>query len=66
VFYIIIFSALAVLLVIAGLTVTRRRRGQWEQDESHDVAHNTPKTTKARRQTKAQRAQSRHDRRHRH
>ena len=61
-FYIIIFSALAVLLVVAGLTATCRRRIGLEQAEAHDSA----KTAKARRQTKAQRAQSRQDRRHRH
>jgi hypothetical protein len=61
-FYVILFSALAVLLVVAGLTATQRRRSRWAQEEAHDSA----KSAKARRQTKAQRAQSRQDRRHRH
>jgi hypothetical protein len=61
-FSIILFSAFAVLLVVAGLTVTQRRRARWQQEESHEAAKNA----KARQQTKAKRAQSRHDRRQRH
>jgi hypothetical protein len=64
-FYIIIFSLLAVLLVVAGLTVLSRRRTQLRVAESQARGHGS--TVGADRRTrKAQRAQSRHDRRKRH
>jgi hypothetical protein len=60
-FYIIIFGILAVLLIVAGITVLTRNR-------SRPSAQGTRRPTNdaARRQRKAQRAQSRHDRRKRH
>jgi hypothetical protein len=57
-FYIIVFSILAVLLIVAGLTALNRSRSQ-----SHA---RSPESDHARRQRKSQRAQSRHDRRKRH
>jgi hypothetical protein len=65
VFYIIIFSLLAVLLVVAGLTVLSRRRTQLGAAESATPSHGQTTDT-ARRKRKAERAQSRHDRRKRH
>jgi hypothetical protein len=64
-FYIIIFSLLAVLLVVAGLTVLSRRRTQLGTAESHAQGHGSSSDAN-RRARKAQRAQSRHDRRKRH
>ena len=59
-FYILLFSALAVLLVIAGITaVTRMHRY-----ESEPEGHHT--TGAAANKRKATRAQSRADRRKRH
>ncbi len=61
VFYVIIFSAMAVLLVVAGLTVMSRNRKQLEADKRHETA-----TAHAhRRQRNAERAQSRKARRKR-
>jgi hypothetical protein len=65
VFYVIVFSILAVLLVVAGLTVTLRRRKALEVEESH-AGHATSTSAAARQKRKAQRAQSQHDRRKRH
>jgi hypothetical protein len=64
-FYIIIFALLAVLLVVAGLTVLSRRRTQLRTAESQAQGH-TGASDSARRKRKAERAQSRHDRRKRH
>jgi hypothetical protein len=64
-FYIIIFSLLAVLLIVAGLTVLSRRRTQLRAAESHAAGHGSSSDA-ARRTRKAQRTQSRHDRRKRH
>jgi hypothetical protein len=64
-FYIILFSALAVLLVVAGLTVLSRRRTELHVEESAAHLHGSTSDA-ARRTRKAQRAQSRHDRRKRH
>jgi hypothetical protein len=64
-FYIIIFSLLAVLLVVAGLTVLSRRRTQFGAEQSATPSH-TRSTDSARQKRKAERAQSRHDRRKRH
>jgi hypothetical protein len=60
-FYIIIFGILAVLLVIAGITVLTRNRSRPQAQGT-----SRPTTDAARRQRKAQRTQSRHDRRKRH
>ena len=57
VFYVILFSLLAGLLVFAGITAMSRTRSQ-----PPAAAH---PSTGARRQRKAKRAQSRHDRRKR-
>jgi hypothetical protein len=62
-FYVLIFSILAVVLIVAGIGGMSRRRKSWEQDEEvHAAAH----TDADRRARKAKRAQSRHDRRKRH
>ena len=65
-FYIIIFSALAVLLVVAGLTVLSRRRTQLHAAESQASGPRRGYGRPARRKRKSERAQSRHDRRKRH
>jgi hypothetical protein len=60
-FYIIIFSILAVILVAGGIAGMSRRRKGLEHESPHHVA------TKATRQNRnRKRAQSRHDRRKRH
>jgi hypothetical protein len=59
-FYIIIFGILAVLLIVAGITVLTRNRSR-----PHVEGTRRPTSDAARRQRKAQRAQSRHDRRKR-
>lgn len=70
-FYVLIFSILAVVLIVGGLGAWSRSRRRYEDDE---VAHATQTTHSAhahahdgasRRTTKAKRAQSRHDRRKR-
>jgi hypothetical protein len=68
VFYVIVFSILAVLLVVAGLTVTLRRRKALQVEESHasQAGHGGSTSEAARQKRKAQRAQSQHDRRKRH
>jgi hypothetical protein len=68
VFYVIVFSILAVLLVVAGLTVTLRRRKALEVEESHagHASHGGSTSAADRQKRKAQRAQSQHDRRKRH
>jgi hypothetical protein len=68
VFYVIVFSILAVLLVVAGLTVTLRRRKALEVEESHagHASHGGSTSAAARQKRKTQRAQSQHDRRKRH
>lgn len=60
-FYIIIFSILAVVLVVGGIAGMSRRRKDLEHELPHHVA-----TSATRRNRKKQRAQSRHDRRKRH
>lgn len=62
VFYVIIFSLLAVLLVVAGLTATIRRRNRLETAERHSTAASDT----ARRNRKTSREQSRQGRRKRH
>jgi hypothetical protein len=69
-FYVIIFSLAAVLLVVAFLTaLSRRRRNLAEGDAQVSPTHGThgahPDAAK-RRSRKAKRAQSKHDRRKRH
>ena len=59
-FYIIIFGILAVLLIVAGVTVLTRNRNRTNVQGTRQ-----PTNDAARRQRKAQRAQSRHDRRKR-
>ncbi|HEY2302696.1 MAG TPA: hypothetical protein VGH66_12440 [Acidimicrobiales bacterium] len=59
-FYIIIFAGLAILLIIAFITVGTRRRRDMENYE-----HNNAKTKAARRERNAERKQSRTDRRKR-
>ena len=68
-FYVLIFSILAVVLIVGGLATWRRSRNEYERDE---VEHSTQSTHAAhahddagRRARKAKRAQSRHDRRKR-
>ena len=68
-FYVLIFSILAVVLIVGGLAAWRRSRREYELDE---VEHSTQTTHSAhahddagRRTRKAKRAQSRHDRRKR-
>src|SRR5947207_1143691 len=61
-FYVLVFSLLAVLLVIAGVMVFSRNRERLATEEAAE--HST--TDAKRRQRKAQRAQSRHARRSRH
>ena len=69
-FYVIIFGLLAVLLVVAGVTVLSRRRTQLSAAEnsvpSHTQIHGGVTSDAGRRKRKAERAQSRHDRRKRH
>ena len=59
-FYIIIFGILAVLLIVAGITVLTRNKNRTNAQGTRRPADDA-----ARRQRKAQRAQSRHDRRKR-
>ena len=74
-FYVIIFSLAAVLLVVAGLTaMSRRRKGLAAEEASGTgspthathAAHGTHADAAGRRNRKAKRAQSKHDRRKRH
>ena len=73
-FYVLIFSIAAVILIVAFVSmVTKRRRSMRYGDDAvthpgsagHSSGH-TSRSSSARRNTKAQRAQSRHDRRKRH
>jgi Flp pilus assembly protein TadB len=61
VFYTIIFSCMAVLLVVAGLTVMSRNRKQREAERHHETAA----AHDQRQQRNAKRAQSRKARRKR-
>jgi len=60
-FNVILFSALAVLLVVSGLTLRARNRSQAHAEGGHHRADEH-----ARRERKAERAQSRRARRKRH
>jgi len=60
-FYVIIFSVLAVILVVGGLSGMSRRRKNLEREEHHIAT-----TNRARKIRKRERSQSRHDRRKRH
>ena len=74
-FYVLIFSLAAVLLVVAGLTTVSRRRKNLGAEEalgtasathSPHAAHGSHADAAGRRNRKAKRAQSKHDRRKRH
>ena len=74
-FYVLIFSLAAVLLIIAGVTAMSRRRRSMRGEEamrhlrrrdSTYAAHGTHPDAAGRRNRKAKRAQSQHDRRKRH
>ena len=72
-FYVIIFSLAAMLLVVAGLTaLSRRRRNRAAEETQGSPTHapRAPQGTHAdsahRRTRKAKRSQSQHDRRKRH
>ncbi len=74
-FYVLIFSLAAVLLVVAGLTTMGRRRRNLRAEEAHaahgegheaHAGHGPHPDAAARRNRKAKRAQSQHDRRRRH
>jgi hypothetical protein len=74
-FYVLIFSLLAAVLVVGGITGMTRRRRTLEADEANMNTGHTGHTGHmghsyngdARRHTRsAKRAQSRHDRRKRH
>jgi hypothetical protein len=77
-FYVLVFSLLAVVLVVAGLSTMSRRRRSLAAEEAHatygggspthstPAAHGTHTDTAGRRNRKAKRAQSQHDRRKRH
>ena len=60
-FYVVIFSILAVILVVGVLTGINRRRKNLEYEDTH-----TRHDDAARRTRKEKRAQSQHDRRRRH
>jgi hypothetical protein len=74
-FYVLIFSLAAVILIVAFFTaMARRRRTMRGEDVSFHpggagtahMAHGTHPDEAARRNRKAKRAQSQHDRRRRH
>jgi hypothetical protein len=76
-FYVLIFSLLAVVLVVGGLSTMNRRRQSPGTDESqigyddegrttHGQVGHTTHTDASRRTRKAKRLQSRHGRRKRH
>ena len=60
-FYVLIFSILAVVLVVGGLTTMSRRSKNLAASEDP-----SSRSDASRRNRKAQRAQSQHDRRKRH
>ena len=64
-FYVLIFSIMAVVLVVGGLSTMARRRRNLEFEEAHMGAPGTH-TDAARKKRNAERAQSRKARRKRH
>ena len=73
-FYVLIFSLAAVILIVAFVSMVSKRRRTMEYGEdsvthpgsaNHSSGHPS-RSNSARRNRKAQRAQSRHDRRKRH
>jgi hypothetical protein len=67
-FYVLVFSILAVILVVGGISTMSRRRKNLEREETH-ATHSPPHVTHSdasRRIRKEKRAQSRHDRQKRH
>jgi len=60
-FYVLIFGLLAIVLIGVGITTMSRRRKNLEREEGH-----TTHSEGSRRNRKAKRAQSQHDRRKRH
>ena len=81
IFYILVFSLLAVFVVVVGVTRMRGRRSGYTASDSdpvsgsaghqhtstpeHATSHGHPMTKAARKSRKAKRAESRHDRRKR-
>jgi hypothetical protein len=74
-FYVLIFSLVALLLIVVGITTMSRRRRSLRGEEAHATAAGGPSThathgahpdASGRRNRKAKRAQSQHDRRKRH
>jgi hypothetical protein len=74
-FYVLIFSLAAVLLIVAGVTTMSGRRRSLRAEEAHatsvdghstHAAHGTHPDATGRRNRRAKRAQSQHDRRKRH
>jgi hypothetical protein len=66
-FYVLIFSLLAVVLVVVVVVGMTRRRQAGARVESHPTqAHTLAHTQDSRRTRNANRAQSQHDRRKRH
>ncbi len=74
-FYVLIFSLAAVLLIVAGVTTMSRRRRSLRAEEAHTTSvgghpahagHGTHRDATGRRNRKAKRTQSQHDRRKRH
>jgi hypothetical protein len=78
VFYVLVFSLLAVVLVLAGITTMSRCRRSLAEEEAHatngegspvhstHAAHGNHPDAIERRNRRAKRAQSQHDRRKRH
>jgi len=60
-FYVLIFGLLAIVLIGVGMTTMSRRRRNLEREEGH-----ANRGEASRRNRKAKRAQSKHDRRKRH
>jgi hypothetical protein len=65
-FYVLIFSILAVVLVVGGITTMTRRRRALETDDANISTGHSHHSDARRRTRNAKRAQSRHDRRKRH
>ncbi|HTU36846.1 MAG TPA: hypothetical protein VMF35_02450 [Acidimicrobiales bacterium] len=66
-FYVLVFSLAAVVLVVGGVAgVRRRQRADLDVEVTHATQQHHPVSHTQRRSEKARRAQSRHDRRKRH